>query len=140
MKAKNKATQVAVVAIVLLIIAAGWTHANAGRTTASSKVEPSISLPSNCGSCVHHSGMLANERTLIFTGTRDPITHGEFSPSIATDGMSLYFGSARVGNIGFVDIWVSHRSSLSASWGQPENLGPDINSPFSLTLARRQIS
>ena len=58
----------------------------------------------------------------------------EFAPSVSTDGLTLYFASARAGNIGFVDIWVSSRSSLSDAWGAPENLGPSVNSPFSLTL------
>jgi Tol biopolymer transport system component len=62
-------------------------------------------------------------------------TNGDFSPSISTDGLTLYFGSVRPGNTGSVDIWVSHRSSTSAAWGQPENLGPNVNRPFSLTLA-----
>jgi Tol biopolymer transport system component len=61
--------------------------------------------------------------------------NGEFSPSISVDGLSLYFGSMRTGNFGFIDIWVSRRESLITPWGQPENLGPNINSPFSLTLA-----
>jgi Tol biopolymer transport system component len=61
--------------------------------------------------------------------------NGEFSPSISTDGLSLYFGSMREGNIGFIDIWVAHRSNISAEWGEPENLGPAVNSAFSLTLA-----
>ena len=61
--------------------------------------------------------------------------NGEFSPSLSTDGLTLYFASMREGNIGFVDIWVSHRMSTSAPWGQPENLGPNVNTPFSLTLA-----
>jgi len=61
--------------------------------------------------------------------------NGEFSPSISADGLTLYFGSMREGNIGFVDIWVSHRESPTSPWGPPENLGPNVNSPFSLTLA-----
>jgi Tol biopolymer transport system component len=59
----------------------------------------------------------------------------EFAPSISTDGLMLYFASARAGNIGFVDIWVSTREGLSEPWGQPKNLGPNVNSGFSLTLA-----
>ncbi|HEY3040494.1 MAG TPA: hypothetical protein VGJ66_17275 [Pyrinomonadaceae bacterium] len=61
--------------------------------------------------------------------------NGDFSPSISADGLSLYFGSRREGNIGFVDIWVSSRLSPMSPWGQPVNLGPNINSLFSLTLA-----
>jgi Tol biopolymer transport system component len=61
--------------------------------------------------------------------------NGEFSPSISTDGLALYFGSMREGNFGFVDIWVSRRSNLTSPWSQPVNLGPNVNSAFSLTLA-----
>jgi Tol biopolymer transport system component len=58
----------------------------------------------------------------------------EFAPSISVDGLTLYFASARAGNIGFVDIWVSTRSGVSDSWGPPQNLGPNVNSAFSVTL------
>jgi Tol biopolymer transport system component len=58
----------------------------------------------------------------------------DFSPSISTDSLMLYFASVRTGNIGFADIWVSTRSSLSDPWGAPKNLGPNINSSSSLTL------
>jgi Tol biopolymer transport system component len=58
----------------------------------------------------------------------------DFSPSISIDGLNLYFASGRPGNIGLIDIWVSTRSSLSDPWGPPLNLGPNVNSPFSLTL------
>jgi hypothetical protein len=59
MQTKNRATQVASLAIGLIVVAAGWAYANARRTNSSSKAEPSIALPSSCGSCLHHSGMLA---------------------------------------------------------------------------------
>jgi Tol biopolymer transport system component len=61
-------------------------------------------------------------------------TNAEFAPSISVDGLTLYFASARAGNIGFVDIWVSTRQGMSDPWGQPVNLGPNVNSAFSLTL------
>jgi Tol biopolymer transport system component len=59
----------------------------------------------------------------------------EFSPSISTDGLTLYFASGRPGNIGFIDIWVSSRPSETADWEAPLNLGPNVNTPFSVTLA-----
>jgi WD40-like Beta Propeller Repeat len=58
----------------------------------------------------------------------------DFSPSISTDGRTLYFASGRPGNIGVIDVWVSTRSSLSDPWGPPQNLGPNVNSPSTLTL------
>jgi Tol biopolymer transport system component len=73
-------------------------------------------------------------------GPPEPLPSGinspgpDFSPSISTDGRTLYFASGRPGNIGVIDIWVSTRSSLSDPWGPPKNLGPNVNSPISLTL------
>jgi hypothetical protein len=40
----------------------------------------------------------------------------------------------RAGNIGFVDIWVATRASATAPWGPPQNLGPNVNTAFSVTL------
>lgn len=47
-------------------------------------------------------------------------------PSIAPDGQRLFFASARNGNIGITDIWVSSRDARG-EWQRPENLGPVIN-------------
>ena len=68
----------------------------------------------------------------------------DFWPAISPNGLSLYFGSTRPGGIPAVapniqDIWVTHRASLDAPWGEPRNLGPNINSEFrdnSPTLSR----
>jgi hypothetical protein len=46
---------------------------------------------------------------------------------VTKDGMSLYFGSNRVGTSGNYDLWVSHRKSAGEPWGDPQNLGPAIN-------------
>ena len=60
----------------------------------------------------------------------------EFWPSISPNGLSLYFGSNRPGGIppapgaDLQDIWVTRRASLDAPWGEPRNLGPNINSAF----------
>jgi Tol biopolymer transport system component len=50
-------------------------------------------------------------------------------PSISTDGLSLYFHSARAGGYGRSDIWVTTRATLEDEWGEPRNLGPNVNSP-----------
>jgi hypothetical protein len=47
---------------------------------------------------------------------------------ISKDGLSLYFGSARTGGFGGLDIYVCQRTSLEAPWSVPRNLGPEINS------------
>ena len=58
----------------------------------------------------------------------------EFWPSISPNGLSLYFGSNRPGGIlgagDLQDIWVTRRASLDAPWGEPRNLGPNINTGF----------
>lgn len=52
----------------------------------------------------------------------------ESQPSISADGKTLYFVSNRKGGYGGYDIW---KSQLTAKgWGEPVNLGPNINTPF----------
>ena len=52
----------------------------------------------------------------------------ESQPSISADGKTLYFTSNRKGGYGGYDIW---KSTLTAKgWGEPENLGPTVNTPF----------
>lgn len=48
-------------------------------------------------------------------------------PCLTSDGLTLYFGSARPGGYGQWDIYQVTRSSLDAPWGSLENLGEDIN-------------
>ncbi len=65
---------------------------------------------------------------------------GDFRPSIRGDGLEIVFDSNRPGptdvsGIGLRDLWVSRRSTLSAPWSIPENLGPAVNSPFNDYLA-----
>ena len=49
------------------------------------------------------------------------------SPSISTDGLELYFNSAR-GGYGKGDTWVTRRATINAPWGEPVNLGAVVNS------------
>lgn len=54
----------------------------------------------------------------------------ETQPNISADGQTLYFVSSRKeGSYGNLDIW---RSELQANgkWGEPENLGRQINTPY----------
>lgn len=46
-------------------------------------------------------------------------------PSISADNNLLFFTSDMPGGFGGKDIWVSTRSG--ESWGEPVNLGPDVN-------------
>jgi hypothetical protein len=43
---------------------------------------------------------------------------------LSKDELTLYFTSDRTGNL---DIYVSHRASVSSAWEPPMNLGPPIN-------------
>ena len=52
------------------------------------------------------------------------------APSISKDGLSIYFHSGRPGGMGGLDIWVSQRARIEDPWGPPQNLGPEINTPF----------
>lgn len=53
----------------------------------------------------------------------------ESQPAISPDGSTLYFVSNRPGGLGGYDIW---KSALKADgyWSQPENMGPEINTPY----------
>ena len=55
--------------------------------------------------------------------------HSEGAPSIAADGLSLYFASDRPGGQGNYDIWVAKRASPADAWSEPVNLGPAVNTP-----------
>ncbi len=52
----------------------------------------------------------------------------ETSSAISTDGLTLWFGSDRVGGAGANDIWVSQRATRAAAWSTPVNLVA-LNSP-----------
>ena len=61
------------------------------------------------------------------TGTR---VSQEQSISFTFDGKTAYFASDREGGFGGFDIWVMHKdSSGNGGWGEPVNLGPEINTP-----------
>ena len=51
----------------------------------------------------------------------------ENGPDISSDGLTLFFDSDRPGGYGGHDIWVTRRATTDDPWGEPENLGPIIN-------------
>ncbi|MDE0577813.1 MAG: hypothetical protein OSB39_12770, partial [Opitutales bacterium] len=53
----------------------------------------------------------------------------EIGPALTPDGKLLYFVSDREGGLGGFDIWVAPRGTDGA-WGDPVNLGENINSAF----------
>ena len=51
------------------------------------------------------------------------------SSYISPDGLELYFNSYnRSGGYGEYDIWLTTRATRDDPWGEPENLGPTVNS------------
>jgi len=52
----------------------------------------------------------------------------ESQPSLAADGITLYFISNRPGGYGGTDIWRSVRKG--DQWSIPRNLGPEVNTPY----------
>ncbi|WP_184549946.1 OmpA family protein [Mucilaginibacter sp. FT3.2] len=52
----------------------------------------------------------------------------ESQPSISADGRTLYFVSNKKGGYGGYDIWKS--SLTDKGWGEPENMGPNINTAY----------
>jgi hypothetical protein len=49
-------------------------------------------------------------------------------PSISTEGLTLYFNCDMPGGYGNFDLWMTTRSTKDGPWGEPENLGPKVNS------------
>ncbi|MEN6424330.1 MAG: hypothetical protein ABFE13_03135 [Phycisphaerales bacterium] len=54
--------------------------------------------------------------------------YSDYAPSIAPDGLSLYFSSQRPGGLGLDDIWVTTRATMADAWGPPVSLGATVNS------------
>lgn len=57
-----------------------------------------------------------------------PFNNDDYSvghPTLSADGQALYFVSDMPGGYGGTDLYVSYKSG--DSWGQPENIGPEIN-------------
>jgi len=75
------------------------------------KADFTFGTPANLGSAVNSS---ANDGT----------------PSVTADGLSLFFNSQRSGGYGHYDIWISTRQAIGDPWGEPENLGPTINTSY----------
>ena len=61
----------------------------------------------------------------VITLGPDTITFGH--PSITRDNLKLFFSSNLSGGYGGKDIWMVSREDKKADWGEPFNLGPDVN-------------
>ena len=53
----------------------------------------------------------------------------DFDPAFAPDGLGVYFFSNRKGGLGGDDIYFVAFDPQSGTWGDPVNLGPEINTP-----------
>jgi hypothetical protein len=51
----------------------------------------------------------------------------DIQPNVRADGLELVFSSNRAGGLGTQDIWIATRSSVSAQWSTPTNLGAVVN-------------
>lgn len=52
---------------------------------------------------------------------------GEGVACFSSDGLEMYFDSARSGGYGNWDMWVTRRPTIDDDWGEPMNLGPEVN-------------
>ncbi|MCE3227327.1 MAG: outer membrane protein/peptidoglycan-associated protein [Bacteroidetes bacterium] len=48
-------------------------------------------------------------------------------PTIAADGVTLYFASDRPGGYGGIDLYVTKKDPKTGLWSVPKNLGPKVN-------------
>ena len=55
---------------------------------------------------------------------------GDYSPELTDDGLTLYFSSSRPGGLGEGDLYVTTRESIDDPWAPPQNLGPNVNTPY----------
>jgi hypothetical protein len=58
--------------------------------------------------------------------------YAETLVSVSPDGLELYFcdnQNYRPGGQGREDLWMTRRASRNDPWQEPENLGPNVNSP-----------
>lgn len=53
----------------------------------------------------------------------------EYGACLSADGSTLYFSSDRKGGRGGLDLYMVKRN-IDGTWGEPENLGMEINTPY----------
>jgi outer membrane protein OmpA-like peptidoglycan-associated protein len=62
-------------------------------------------------------------------GVNDPEAW-DSQPTLASDGVTLYFASNRKGGLGGTDIYKITKDPKTNTWSKPENLGRGINTPY----------
>jgi hypothetical protein len=50
-----------------------------------------------------------------------------FALDLSADGLTVYFDAIRPGGYGGSDIWMATRETVDTRWGEPVNLGPNVN-------------
>ncbi len=87
---------------------------------------PDISMGCRIFSVSRQGPNWVDPKEIVLT-TDSSVTVGH--PAISPDDRALYFVSDMPGGIGSKDIWVVRRQTPNGSFGEPENLGPVINTP-----------
>jgi outer membrane protein OmpA-like peptidoglycan-associated protein/tetratricopeptide (TPR) repeat protein len=124
---------------------------DSGQWTKAKPIEGDVNTPQNEGA----QNISQDGQWLVFTGCNRPDGFGscdlyisyldkngwteainlggwvnsdqwESQPCLSPDKRDLYFASRRQGGFGGIDIYVSHLQD-NGKWGEPENLGPGIN-------------
>ena len=82
------------------------------------------------GSCDLYISYLTNNgwSEALNLGGKINTDQWESQPCLSPDKRDLYFASRRFGGYGGSDLYVSHLQS-NGKWSEPENLGPEINTP-----------
>ncbi|MCW3102084.1 MAG: outer membrane protein/peptidoglycan-associated protein [Bacteroidetes bacterium] len=62
-------------------------------------------------------------------GINDPV-YWDSQPTLASDGVTLYFASDRPGGMGGTDIYKTIKDPKTGAWSKPQNLGRTINTPY----------
>ncbi|HEX8517122.1 MAG TPA: OmpA family protein [Bacteroidia bacterium] len=62
-------------------------------------------------------------------GINDPV-YWDSQPTLASDGVTLYFASDRPGGMGGTDIYKTVKDKVTGTWSKPQNLGRMINTPY----------
>ena len=85
-------------------------------------------FPDGYGSCDLYQSFLTKQgwSTPENLGNRINTEFWESAPTLSPDKRDFYFTSNRPDGYGGNDIYVSHRR-MDGQWGEPENLGPIIN-------------
>jgi len=87
-------------------------------------------FPDGLGSCDLYISYLTNNGWSTPENLGDKINTDAWdtAPSLSPDKRDLYFTSNRPGGFGGADIYISRRLP-NGGWGEPQNAGPQINTP-----------